>query len=748
MVTEKKEELRITDKEEQLKIIGMHCATCVMSVSKSLKSVSGVKDAEVNLATGSAKVILSGNVRLKELVKAVRKAGYDVATEKFTIKLNVNPEEMPKIERKFENVKGVVDVKSNPGLGIVSVEYNPESTTPEEILKEAGVKGEIINEQRSERSILYKDFYDLLKRLVIGITFTPLTYLFPFFLGILLSIPIQFYSGLRFHKGAYRALKNRTTNMDVLVSLASNILWFSGIFLHSTFYADASLLITFILVGKTLEAYIKAKMSSEIRIEPYKATLKDGRVVNSNELKVGDIVIVRTGERIPADGIIESGEGEVNEAIITGEQKPVLKRKGDNVLAGGILVNGYLEIYVTRNWDRSYIIQVIESVRGAYNARVSIQNLVDKVSSVFVPIVITLSALTFLVWKFVLGYNLYSSLFFSVAVLAAACPCALGLASPMAMLVSVRRALKRGIIIRDGSILEEIRNVNVAVLDKTGTVTEGEYVIVSKKEFINGALDLAAIAESRSIHPIAKAFHKMNMKDGKVEQFEEFPGRGIYARINGNDVIVGSKDFVKSNCDWNVEDEGDILVCINGRAGGIVNIRDKLRDDAKRVINYMKERGIMVIIATGDSSNYADEIGKELGIEVRKGLTPDNKAELVKELRENGNKVMFIGDGINDAIAMREADVGIAISSGTDLAKSAGKVVINSLDDVIGLFEQAKLGVRKIKENLAWAFGYNTVIIPIAAGLFYPTIYLPPEYAALAMGFSSVIVSLWSLVPI
>ncbi|AKA72863.1 cadmium-translocating P-type ATPase [Saccharolobus solfataricus] len=748
MATEKKEELRITDNEEQLRIVGMHCATCVTTVSKSLKSVSGVKDAEVNLATGSAKVILSGNVRLKELVKAVRKAGYDVATEKFTIKLNVNPEEMPKIERKFENVKGVVDVKSNPGLGIVSVEYNPETTTPEEILKEAGVKGEIVNEQRSEKSILYKDFHDLLRRLAVGIIFTPLTYLLPFFFGILVSIAVQFYSGLRFHKGAYRALKNKTTNMDVLVSLASNILWLSSIFLHNTFYADASLLITFILVGKTLEAYIKAKMSAEIRIEPYKATLKDGRVVNSNELKVGDVVIVRAGERIPADGIIENGEGEVNEAILTGEQKPVLKKKGDNVLAGGILVNGYLEVYVTRNWDRSYIVQVTESVRGAYNTRVSIQNLVDKVSSIFVPIVISISALTFLVWKFVLDYNLYSSLLFSVAVLAAACPCALGLASPMAMLVSVRRALKRGIIIRDGSIFEEMRNINVAILDKTGTVTEGEYVIVSKKEFIEGALNLAAIAESRSIHPIAKAFHKMNVRAGEIEQFEEFPGRGIYARVNGNDVIVGSKDFVRDNCNWNVEDEGDIFICINGNAGGIVNIRDKLRDDAKKVISYLKGRGIRIIIATGDSSNYADEIGKELGVEVRKELTPDDKAELVKELRENGNKVMFIGDGINDSIAMREADIGIAISSGTDLAKSAGKVVVNSLDDIIGLFEQTELAVRKIKENLAWAFGYNTAIIPIAAGVFYPFITLPPEYAALAMGFSSVIVSLWSLVPI
>ncbi|MEM3306348.1 MAG: cation-translocating P-type ATPase [Saccharolobus sp.] len=733
------------DKEEELKIVGMHCSTCVLTVSKSLKSVNGVKEADVNLATGSAKVILSGNVRLKDLVRAVRKAGYDVVIQRFTVKINANPEEIPKIEKRFENIKGVVEVSSNASLSTITIYYNPVSNNPQGILKEANVKGVIVNSQKSEKEITYKDFKDLLTRLIIGIIFTSLSIIFPSF-SLILSMPVQFYSGLRFHKGAYRALRNKTTNMDVLVSLSSNIMWFSSLFLPSKFFMESALLITFILVGKTLEAYIKAKMSSDVYVKPYKAMLKDGRVLDSDELKVGDIVVVRAGERIPADGIVENGEGEVDESLLTGEQRPVLKKKGDNVLAGGFLVNGYLEVYVTRNWDRSYLMQVAQNIREAYNARISIQNLVDRVSGLFVPVVIIISILTFVIWKFVLNANIVTSMLFSVAVLASACPCALGLATPMAVLSIVNRALKRGIVIRDGKVLEEIRKINMVIIDKTGTITEGKYSIVNKKEFIDNAFVLAAIAESKSIHPIASAFPKI---DGNVEYYEEFPGRGIYAKVSGNDVIVGNRDFVINNCNWNVSDEeGDIFICVNGKAGGIVNLKDRIRDGAKDVIDYLKRKGIRVIVATGDRSKSVDEIMRELDVEIYKGMSPEDKADLVRKFRDEGYNVMFIGDGINDAMAIKESDVGVAMNSGTDLAKNAGKVVIKSLNDIIVLFKESELAVRKIKENLSWAFGYNTILIPIAAGVFYPYLTLPPEYAALAMSFSSVIVSVWSLVPL
>ncbi|TRN00404.1 cadmium-translocating P-type ATPase, partial [Sulfolobus sp. F1] len=712
----------------------------------SLKSVRGVRDAEVNLATGTAKVILSDSVRVKDLIRAVRKAGYDVATDRFTIRVEVNPEELPKIEKKLIETKGVIDVNSNASLGTITIEYNPLVITKEDILREAKIKGEILSSEKSEKDITYREFKDLSRRLIVGIIFSILSLVFTHY-SLFLSIPVVYYSGLRFHRGAYRALKNKSTNMDVLVSLSSNVMWISSIFLpNHPFFMDSALLITFVLIGKTLEAYIKARMSSDIIVEPYKARLKDGRLVDSSKLNVGDVIIVKSGERIPADGIIDNGEGEVDESILTGEQKPLLKKKGDSVLAGSVLANGYLEIYVTRNWDRSYIMQLTQTVREAYNARVSIQGLVDKVSEVFVPTIITISIITFLTWRFLLHSTIISSLLFSVAVLAVACPCALGLATPMAILVRVHRSLKRGIVFRDGNVLEELKNVNLVIFDKTGTITEGKYSIVSKKEFIEGAFELASIAESKSNHPIARAFPTIN---GIVETFEEFPGRGIYARVNGNDVIVGNKDFVLNNCEWNVEDkEGDILICVNNKAGGILSVRDKIREEAKDVINFLKYKKINVVIATGDHSEQVEEIANELGIKYYKGLTPEDKVDLVRKFKDEGYKVMFVGDGVNDAIAIKEADVGVAIYSGTELAKSAGKVIIRSLKDIEELFRESNLAIRKVKENLAWAFGYNIIMVPLASGLLYPYIFLPPEYAALAMSFSSVIVSLWSLVPI
>lgn len=740
-------------KEEQLKIIGMHCATCVNTVTKSLKSVNGVIQAQVNLASGLAKVEHT-NVKLKDLVKAVRSAGYDVLTEKVTFKVSANPETFPQIEKRLEELDGVVDYKSNPALGTITVEFNPLQIDAVTLGKEIGFNAQPISQNLTHEDLVKMEYRDLLRKLIVGAIFTPFVVIFAVLrlpiLSMIFSVPVQFYSGLRYHKGAYIALKNATTNMDVLVSLASNIMWFSSVYFlfeHlQTFFDASALLITFVLVGKTVEAYIKARVSSFLTsYKPSKARLKDGEMVDVSSLKVGDIVVVKSGEEIPADGVVEDGKGEVNESIFTGESTPVLKKKGDPVLAGSVLVNGYLEVYVTRPSERSYISQVEKLVREAYSARVSIQSLVDKVSEVFVPVIITVAILTFIVWHFILGYSPISSMLFSVAVLAAACPCALGLASPMAVLVRVNNAVKRGIIIRNGDVFERFRLVDTIVFDKTGTLTEGTFKIKDYKEYQEGAMKLVSAAESKSNHPIARAFERSDLK---VSSFEEFPGEGIYANVNGHDVIVGKESFVKNNCDWNVNESGDVLACIDGKPGAIINIEDRIKEDAFYVISELKKRKIRVIMATGDSSKYADEVGKRLGIEVFKGLTPNDKVELVKRLKSEGYKVAFIGDGINDAEAIKEAFVGIAVSNGTELAKYAGDVIIKDLKDILTLLSESNLAVRKIKENLGWAFGYNAVLVPIAAGVLYPRIYLPPEYAALAMAFSSVIVSLWSLVPI
>jgi len=731
-------------KEEELKIVGMHCATCVNTVSKSIRSINGVKDVSVNLASGEAKVVLD-NAKLKDIVNAVRKAGYDVVTQKVMLKVHISEEEGERLSKIIEGLNGVIDVKVNPSSGLAIVEINPVTTNAEEIvekLRERGYKAEVTSEVVKGKS----DFKDLLTRLIIASILSSLILVFQQpLIQLLLSIPVQFYSGLRFHLGFYRALRNKTTNMDTLVSLSSNIAWFYSLFSLLTkgsnyFFMASSLLITFILVGKTLEAYIKERTSQEVvKLQSVKArVLKEGReeVVDSSKLKVGDIVIVKSGEIIPADGIVDEGEGYVNESIYTGETLPVKKRKGDAVIGGSLLTSGYLKVYVTRSGNRTYLSQVIEAIREAETTRLPIQSLVDKVSSVFVPVVIAISIVAFSLWYY-FSHSLTFSVLIAVAILASACPCPFGLATPMAVMVGLRKLVKRGIIVKNGESLERIREAKYVIFDKTGTITTGDIEVTYSGD--EEAVKMASALERLSSHPIAKVISSRFPSTAEVKDFNEFQGEGVYGKVNGHDVIVGKRDFVLRNCEGDFD--ADILVCVDSKVKGGFTVKDKLRDGVKELIDDLK-RGYEVIIATGDSSKFADKVGQILGVKVYKGLSPDDKAEVVKKL----GKAVFVGDGVNDAQALKEALVGIAVSSGTDIAKYAGDIIIPSVLSLRDVLYRSKRVVRKIKENLTWAFAYNSVLIPIAAGILYPAIYLPPEYAALAMSMDSVAVALWSFV--
>ncbi|BBG25758.1 heavy metal translocating P-type ATPase [Sulfuracidifex tepidarius] len=739
--TENKEsEDKKVEKEAKLRIGGMHCASCVNTVSHALKNVRGVEDVDVNLATSSAKVIMSSDVRLKDVVRAVKKAGYDVITSRGTIRVNVLPEDMSKVRALVESMDGVVQVLDNPGLGTLNVEFNPEETSIQGITQALSLSGyrATVMESGKEEDVLKKDFRERLIRLLVGVAVLPAVLLTHGVVQLVLSIPVQFYSGLTFHKGFLRALENKNANMDTLVSLSSNILWFSSVYFlfmgKQTFFDVASMLITFVLVGKTLEAYLKYRISSQVKVPEIKAVAKDGRTVNARELKEGDIVVVKSGETIPADGVLEDGKGVVDESLMTGESEPVFKVKGDRLIAGSILVSGYLEEYVTTPFERSYINTVVETLREAYNAKVSIQRTVDKVSSWFTPFILLISGITFGIW-FRLTGDVVASMLFAVSVLAAACPCALGLATPMAILAKVNRAMRRGIIIRNGSALEELNKVRVIVLDKTGTLTTGNYKISYFKEYVPNAMEMASALEGRSSHPIAKAFPKSSMR---VESFDEFVGNGIYGRVGGHDVIVGKPSFVRQNCDVVEGVEGDLFVCVDGKIGATVSLKEELRDGAVESIEALKRRGFKIVIATGDSSKSADEIGKLLGVEVHKSLSPEEKGDLARD-------ALFVGDGVNDAYAMREAKVGVAVSTGSDIAKSAGDLVIRDISQLPDVIKLGKSTEGKVKQNLGWAFGYNAAMLPLASGVLYP-IWLSPEYSALAMSFSSVIVSLWSLI--
>ncbi|BCU71018.1 heavy metal translocating P-type ATPase [Stygiolobus caldivivus] len=727
-------------KEEELKIVGMHCSTCASTVSKAIKGVQGVEDVNVNLASGEAKIVVQDKRKLKDIINAVRKAGYDVITQKFNIIVEVSEEEILKVKEITEGIDGVISVRA--GRDNLLVEVNPMTTSPETVieeLKKRGYKVKVSNLKQSRKS----DFKDLLTRLVISSIFTSLVLLFPSpVLQLIFSLPVQFYSGLRFHKGMIRAFRNKTTNMDVLVSLSSNIAWFYSLFsFNNPFFSASSLLITFILLGKTLEAYLKERASEHIvsllNVKARKVTEKGEIEVNASDLKPGDIVTVKSGEVIPADGVVDDGEGYVDESIYTGEAVPTRKKKGDPVVGGSVLNSGFLRVYVTRTGERTYLFQVVEAVREAEAIRLPIQQLVDKISEVFVPTIIAVSITAFLTWFYILHFPLSFSVLIAVAVLASACPCGFGLATPMAIIVGLRKLLKKGIVVRHGEALEKLKEVEAFVFDKTGTITKG-VIKVSRYE---GEVELASSLEKLSNHPVARAIATLGKERHDVREFTEFKGEGVYGKVDGKDVIVGKREFVMKNCEGDGKD-ADVLVCVNGRISGYIWLEDEIKEEAVKVVSFLKEQGYEVIVATGDSSNFADRVGETLGVKVHKGLSPDDKVELIRSLSK---RVAFVGDGVNDAMALKEAYVGIALSTGTEIAKYAGDIIIPSLEVIPSLLKQSKRTVRKIKENIAWALAYNSVLVPIASGMLYP-FYLPPEYAALAMSMNSVSIVLWSFV--
>ena len=775
-------------RQQQLKVVGMHCATCVATVSKAIKSVDGVRRADVNLASGQAEVQVSQG-KLKDVVEAIRKSGYDVLTEVALLRVSAAPEEASRVRSLLEGMEGVVRVGLNPVSGEARVEFNPFSTSPEEIaekLKSAGYRAAVLGQKKEipELEATKRELASLSRLLVVALVFTAPTLAFQYLglvrLSLISSLPVQFYSGMVFHRGAWRALKNRTTNMDTLVSLSSNAAWFysaySALFGGKTFFDTALLLISFVLVGKTIEAYVRGRaVTSVAGLQAVKARklVDEGgveveRSVDSYDLSSGDLVALKSGDVVPADGVLEEGVLSVDESLLTGESEPVRKTKGDALVGGARVVSGYAKLYVTRSGERTYLAAVLNAVREAETARLPSQDLVDRVSAVFSPLIIgtSIAAFIFRVW---VGTPVSVALLFSVAVLASACPCALGLATPMAVLTAVNRLAKKGITVKDGGKLEDLTKVRTFVFDKTGTLTTGSFAVKRAKELIPGALLMAAAVEALSSHPVASAVVSVTGEREKgqketpfgprprdtrgiegsgqrlpVEDFSEFPGEGVHGRVSGHEVLVGKRDFAEKNAVVPLNEEADLVVLVDWKPAAYLWVGDELREGVAEMVRRLK-RDYAVVVATGDSSKSAEMLANSLGVSVMSGLSPEDKVNLIKELKAKG-PVAFVGDGVNDAVALREADVGIAIASGTELAKYAGDILVRSPSSIPDLLAESRLSVRKVKENLAWAFGYNSILVPLAAGVFYPAVYLAPEFAALAMSMSSVFVSLWSLV--
>ncbi len=594
----------------------------------------------------------------------------------------------------------------------------------------------------------------------------------------LMATPVQFIAGWRFYKGTFDALKKFTANMDTLIAIGTSAAWiysttvtfFPGVFPTGKVYFDtAALIISLILVGKLLEDMAKGKASEAVRklmdLQPTMAkVIRDDKELEIpvERVEKGDIVIIRSGEKIPVDGEIIEGHASIDEKMITGESIPVEKDIGDEVIGATINKEGMIKIEATKLGKDSALSQIIKLVEEAQQSTAPSQRLADKVSAYFVPAVILIAIFASLSWYFVGSMSFTFALTIFIAVLIVACPCALGIATPTAIMVGTGKGAENGLLIKGGENLEKTRKLTTIVFDKTGTLTKGEPSVTdlfALKGFDEKTiLELAAGAEKGSEHPLGQAIIKgaeeRGVKIPNLESFDVFPGHGISAKVKGRKILVGNRRLM---LDRNVsigsleeeiralelEGKTAMIVSVDGNPAGIIAVADTLKEHSAEAIRQLQNMDLEVVMLTGDNKRTADSISKRLGItRALAEVLPGEKAKEIKKLQEKGEIVGMVGDGINDAPALAQADVGIAIGSGSDVAMESGGIVLikDDLRDVVASVQLSTKTVSKIKQNLFWAFFYNTALIPVGAGILYPFfgILLNPIFAAAAMASSSV----------
>jgi len=783
------------NKQTTLKITGMTCATCAGTVEKSLSEVPGVVRASVNLATEKATVEYDPSLTSeKALVDAVTNAGYGVATSEVTPGLIgmtcVNCAQT--IEKALRDVDGVISASVNFAAEKAIVRYNPEVVTLAALKKavsDAGYQAVFTSElaQDTERKAREHELRRLKLLLIFSFSLAIPTFILSMVtpLGdrannlvlLALATPVQFFVGWQFYVGTYKAFRNRRSNMDTLIALGTSAAYIysllviisSETFGKHVYFDTAALIISIILLGRYLEARAKGRTSEAIRkligLQAKTARiLVAGREVEVpvEEVAVGDIVVVRPGEKMPVDGIVTEGTSAVDESMLTGEPMPVDKKEGDSVVGATINKNGFLKFQATKVGKDTVLAQIIRLVERTQGSKAPIQRLADSVAGVFVPVVIGIAVLTFLVWYFIGGESFTFALTAFISVLVIACPCALGLATPTAIMVGTGKGAQNGILIKSAEALELAHRAKVIVFDKTGTLTTGKPVVTDTVA-VNGfaqseVLRLAAVAEKGSEHPLGEAIVDASKSGGQElpdpEAFESLAGRGVVARVEGKEILLGNRALMAENSVESRSFEDKIqelesygktvmLMSVDRKLVGLIAVADTLKEDAAEAIRNLHQMGIETIMITGDNRRTAQAIARRVGIEkVLAEVLPEDKAEELRRLQANGQVVAMVGDGINDAPALAQSDVGIALGSGTDIAMETGTIVLVR-GDLAGVVEALKLSrytIRKIRENLFWAFFYNVAGIPIAAGVLYPVfgLLLDPVIAAAAMGFSSV----------
>jgi Cu+-exporting ATPase len=656
-----------------------------------------------------------------------------------------------------------------------------------------GVEGEE-STQDLEKEAREQEIRDRKRRFIVGFIFSiplmilmylPISPDFPmhYFMLIVSTIPFVYVS-LPIFRSGLKALKNKTLTMEVMYSMGIGVAF--GASLLGTFgvlpkkfmfYETALMLAAFLALGKYLEAKAKGKTSEAIKkligLQPKTATVirhGDNEIeIPIEDVKIGDIVVVKPGEKIPVDGEVVEGNSYVDESMITGEPIPEMKRSGDKIVGGTINKNSVLKFKAEKIGKDTVLAQIIKLVEEAQGSKPPIQRIADKAVTYFIPAVLTIAILSFLVWFVILGEPILFAFTTLISVLVIACPCALGLASPTAVTVGVGRGAELGILIKNGEALEISEKLTSIVFDKTGTLTKGEPQvtdIISLDMAEDELLKFAASVENNSQHPLAEAIvekaKEENLESLASQNFDTFGGKGVSATVDGKDVIIGNRKlFSERNINYSnvleeeilrLEHEGKtaVLMAIEKEAKGVIAIADPIKENTKLAIEKLKQAGLKVYMITGDNERTATAVGTQIGIrDILAEVLPQDKANEVKKLQEDGEIVAFIGDGINDAPALAQADVGIAIGSGTDVAIESGEIVLikDNLIDVVAAVQLSKKVIQRIKQNLFWAFAYNTALIPVAAGVLYPMfgITFKPELAGLAMAMSSVTVVSLSL---
>lgn len=799
-----------------VKISGMTCAACASRVQRAVGKLEGVASANVNLATEKLTVEFDPQrTGLPAIKEAVEHAGYGVIEESKSNTVTIPIGGMTcaacvrRVEKAISNLDGVVKANVNLATEKATVEYDTAKirlSAIKQAIEKAGYKALEIekNTVDEDRKRKQKEIRTLWIKFTISAVFglpllyfamTPMLSWWPFpipealepmkyplrfaLLQLGLVIPI-IGAGYRFYTVGFKSLIKGSPNMDSLVAIGTSsavifslyntykIIQGDHMAVDSLYYETAGVIITLILLGKSLEAVSKGKTSEAIKklmgLAPKTAiVIQDGNEIEVpiDEVEPGDIILVRPGEKIPVDGEIIEGNTSIDEAMLTGESLPVDKKPGDRVYAASINKNGMIKFRATKVGADTALAQIIKLVEDAQGSKAPIAQMADIVSGYFVPIVCAIALLAFLAWL-ISGQSLAFSLTIFISILVIACPCALGLATPTAIMVATGKGAENGILIKSGEALETAHKINTIVFDKTGTITEGKPkvtdIITADGMSRERLLQIAASGEKGSEHPLGEAIVKEAQDLGvgliAVDSFEAIPGHGIEAFIDGTKVLIGNKKLMDER-DISLDEMKDIsdrlaaegktpmYVAMNGRLSGIIAVADVVKESSIKAIKKLQAMGIEVAMITGDNRKTADAIARQVGIDrVLAEVLPQDKANEVKKLQEEGKKVCMVGDGINDAPALAQADVGIAIGSGTDVAMESADIVLMKSDlmDVPTAIHLSKSTIRNIKQNLFWAFGYNTAGIPIAAGILhlFGGPLLNPMFAAAAMAFSSV----------